>query len=208
MTARIFFYTVYARTDYLDDINRMAWRQAVVKASRGRILDNNDTPLAWTERYFDLYYQGKSLEELKLDSDFIKEIEEAIGPVNISEDDKGVLIKTNLSPGEMVKTDKLKLKYRNLKIVNRTARRYVDYPSVRKYLGALSKESDNPSEGVELEYDLVLKGVDGVCVFMLDPKGRIIPGTLKWKSELKAGSDIKLDVSLQDIMSEAQRGKQ
>ncbi|MGN0871641.1 MAG: hypothetical protein ACI4UV_10680, partial [Victivallales bacterium] len=47
--AHVFYYAVVKREESLKETCRIAWREAEIPSLRGRILDKNGVPAAWSE---------------------------------------------------------------------------------------------------------------------------------------------------------------
>ena len=47
--AHVFYYAVVKREESLKETRRIAWREAEIPSLRGRILDKNGVPAAWSE---------------------------------------------------------------------------------------------------------------------------------------------------------------
>ena len=54
--AMFFYYAVIAKEKYISLGNKLARRELSYYPERARILDKNGIVLAWSEKYYDLYY--------------------------------------------------------------------------------------------------------------------------------------------------------
>ncbi|MFA6569324.1 MAG: hypothetical protein WCS96_14025 [Victivallales bacterium] len=201
ITFRLFYYTSYSRDYYLEEGNKNAWRSGTIPAARGRILDKNGLPLAWTRRYHDLVVEVYP-DLCMSNSALVNELRGKIHDLTPDEK-KEKYVKKGLAPSEISFLRDYMVKYRGVRIVPRLERRYVDYPEVRKILGKVDSYNGGyyGLDGAEREYDSELNGTDGVYVVMLDRYRNWIPGTWKLKTEMLPGKDVMLENSLEDIIS-------
>ena len=201
ITFRLFYYTSYSREYYLEEGNRNAWRNGTIPAARGRILDKNGLPLAWTRRHHDLVVEVYP-DLCRANSALVNELKGKIHGLTPDEK-KEKYVKKGLSPSEISSLRDYTTKYRGVKIVPRLERRYVDYPEVRKFLGKVDTYNGRyyGLDGVEKKYDSELNGTDGIYIVMLDRYRNWIPGTWKLKTEMQPGKDVMLENSLEDIIS-------
>jgi cell division protein FtsI/penicillin-binding protein 2 len=201
ITFRLFYYTSYSREYYLEEGNRNAWRNGTIPAARGRILDKDGLPLAWTRRYYDLVVEVYP-DLCKSNSVLVNELNGKIHGL-IPDEKKEKYVKKGLSPSEISLLRDYIGKYRGVKIVPRLERSYVDYPEVRKFLGKTDIYNGKyyGLEGAEQKYDFELNGTDGVYIVMLDRYRNWIPGTWKLKTAMLPGKDVMLEDSLEDIIS-------
>jgi cell division protein FtsI/penicillin-binding protein 2 len=201
ITFRLFYYTSYSRDYYLEEGNRNAWRSGTIPAARGRILDKNGLPLAWTRRYHDLVIEVYP-DLCRPNSMLVNELNGKIQGLSPDEK-KEKYVKKGLSPSEISLLRDYMSKYSGVKIIPRLERRYVDYPEVRKFLGKVDINNGKcyGLDGAERDYDSELNGIDGVYVVMLDRYRKWIPGTWKLKTEMLPGKDVMLENSIEDIIS-------
>jgi cell division protein FtsI/penicillin-binding protein 2 len=201
ITFRLFYYTSYSREYYLEEGNRNAWRSGTIPAARGRILDKNGLPLAWTRRYHDLVIEVYP-DLCRPNSMLVNELNGKIQGLSPDEK-KEKYVKKGLSPSEISLLRDYMSKYSGVKIIPRLERRYVDYPEVRKFLGKVDINNGKcyGLDGAERDYDSELNGIDGVYVVMLDRYRKWIPGTWKLKTEMLPGKDVMLENSIEDIIS-------
>ncbi len=200
ITYHLLFYTVIKQDKYLKLGNKLAMRKWSVPATRGRILDKNKTPLAWTNRIYKLNLikiPNNKKRKLSLE----KKIKHYLGKYDYV---LGLgVVKNNILPSEFLGIkEKLINNYQELELKFNFERRYVDYEKIRDMLGAVKLEDDNyiGVSGIELKYNNTLKGIDGVFTVMLNKTGDIISGTLKNKIPIQQGEDVILDSTLDEIL--------
>ncbi len=201
--ARLFYYSVYARSDYIAKGSRLAWRQGNMPARRGKIMDKNKRVLAWNERYFDLFLTT----ELAADKQeaMFAELKKNISDISRPEaSGKDVLLKKALTPEDIVAVSELRRFYPALKVSSRLDRRYVDYSRIRKFLGSVRNNNGvfTGMSGIEAKRNDTLSGVPGAYIVMLDRKGEWIRGTWKLLKEPVPGSDVILDKTLEYLGKE------
>ncbi len=207
-SAHIFFFTVYARGTYLELGSRLAWREGVYYAPRGRILDKDGKVLAWSERYFDVFLDSEpalpSRREL-----LYGELKKILGDYSLTWQDNRFLLVKGVAPSKIFDLDKLGNLFPELKIESRVERRCVDYPKVKRFIGNTEFIDGRlvGCEGLELKFDQLLGGTDGMYLVMLDRNRDWVNGTWQLKKEAKPGEDIRLSCSLKDILKNENQGQ-
>lgn len=182
-----------------------ARKEGVLPAARGRILDANGIPLAWTELHFSLHLHKTSngvSNELKvfLQSRFnVKEIP------GFAPEEKSLLLLDDVSAASKELTDLLSIpeKYPQLEIRTRHKRIRVDYPQVVALLGECKEDESGIPHGIsgwEKEFESRLCGKAGTFSVLLDRNGKWMPGTVKMLSMPVSGEDVKLDVTLAELI--------
>lgn len=197
----LFYYSVSARQKYIELGNKIAVRQGVYYAGRGRILDKNDRVLAWSEKYFDLYLMS-SEDDPNIRSMTLRKVTEILPDAALHRvKDSDFLLKREISPEKIIALEPLLTKFPDLKIFPRTERKVVDYMEVRNYIGRVESRDGNQHgvSGIEKEYDSILAGTGGVYEVMLDRHKNWVQGTWLLKRKAVSGNDVKLDVSLEEI---------
>jgi len=198
----LLYYSIYAQERYFEAGQQLALRHGDFPAARGRILDCNGIPLAWSEKYFDLYIleaknRGVAPELIiKAVRDVIPDCEVAV----ISE--TAWLLKTALTPSQILNLEPLMRSYPELKIEVRIERRTVNHPEIRDEIG---KTSDRNGiiigiSGAELRYNSQLTGVSGTYEVMLDRRRDWIPSTWRLVKPAVAGRDVKLEFSITELI--------
>ena len=68
-----FYYAVIKQKQLLKFGDKLAWRIAEIPPSRGRILDKNLQPIAWSERHYDLtIFCDKDSDIIKINNNIAK----------------------------------------------------------------------------------------------------------------------------------------
>lgn len=203
MTAgALLYYSVVQRDRYLELGNQLALRHGTFLAPRGRILDRNGVVLAWTEKYFDLFLINPPSGDITNDAMMrkLKDIVPDSEPETI--DRSSWLLKTNLSPDQILGLEPLLHHYPELQVIPREERLVVDYPEIRRMVGQIGYRRDvmYGVTGAEKEYDVELSGTPGEYEVMLDRRRNWITGTWKLLVPSIPGEDVKLNVSLRDLL--------
>lgn len=197
----LFHYSVGSRGKYLEMGDKLAWKEGTVPASRGRILDKDGKPLAWTEKYFDLFLYDTKKMNIERENEILRELGGllSVEPRKINEEN--ILLKRNLSPEDIIMLEMLITKFPELKIIPRDERRCIDYNRVRSLVGNVKAENGLISgvSGLEREYDTVLSGSDGTYVVMLDKEGTWVRGTWKILKKPRPGKDLILQQSVEEL---------
>lgn len=199
--AMFFYYAVIARDNYLYLGNRLARRELSYYPERGKIIDKNGVILAWSEKYFDLYYNNltDSPERIALIYQTVKTVlPKAACPVP---DEMQSLMLRSLQPLQVSNLEKLIYLYQELQITPRLERKVVDYPRVRALIGQVkfAKGRLVGFSGLEKEYDAILSGSPGKFQIMLDRNKNWIKDSDQFIKRAVPGNDVKLDLSLEEI---------
>lgn len=200
-------FTLYRRTvsesEKLTERSEIfARKEGVLPAARGRILDADGVPLAWTELRISLYLR-KSKDGINnnlisfLQSRFqLKEIPEFTPEQEI------LLLMDEIpvdSEKELAELFAIPEKYPQLEVHTRHKRNRVDYPQVAALLGECKEDENGIPHGIsgwEKEYEKQLCGQAGTFSVLLDRNGKWMPGTMKMLTMPVAGEDVKLEKSL------------
>ncbi|MDD5598553.1 MAG: hypothetical protein PHV82_11465 [Victivallaceae bacterium] len=201
-----FYYAVIARDWYIYLGNKLARRELSYYPERARIIDKNGVVLAWSEKYFDLYYNNftDSPERLSLIYQAVKKIiPEAACP---SPDKVQSMMLRSLRPPQILSMEELIYLYQELQITPRLERKVVDYPRVRTLIGQVKfvKGRLIGISGLEKEYDAVLSGSPGKYRIMLDRNKNWIKNSGRSVRMAVPGEDVKLNSSIEEI----RKGKQ
>lgn len=201
MTARLFYYTVYARDTYCEYGDRLAWRKGAILASRGKILSKDGIVLAWSERLFSLYLTNLSEYSSKLNG-LREELNMIIGDFHIESEGDRYLIRESLSPKQISKLNELSKTFRTIKITPFFKRCQYRNKHVFDYIGEV--KTDDGKEigisGIEQKFNERLTGSDGEYKVMLDRQRQWIPKTWSLLTEMTAGENITLDLTLKQII--------
>ncbi len=163
---------------------------------RGRLLAADGTPLAWSEKYFDLYWTGDEPPAAELRSELQALLGCALLPENTA--DGSLILRRDLSPSQLESLQKCIDRNQALGTRPRLVRVAVNLPQIRPLLGEVVLENGRQTgvSGLEKEYDAILAGKPGRYEVMLDRYRNWIESTLKLTSEAEAGHDVKLKINL------------
>ncbi len=180
------------RETYLDLGRKLALHHAEYYAPRARLLDRDGVPLAWSERYFDLYCLVR---EEELTPEFRSQLERLLGPLPELPPDRQTPWKRGLTPSQILSVEKWNANCRILEIRPRLERIRVSLSSeLREALGEVRIENGRQVgiSGAEKEFDAILTGAPGSYEVMLDRHRNWIPGTWQEQHAPRPGTDVRL----------------
>ena len=188
-----------------------ARKKGVLPAARGRILDADGVPLAWTELHFSLYLHkspngvSRNLELFLQDRFQLNKIPD------FSPEQESQLLLDNMhatSETDLATLLAIPEKYPQLEVRTRHKRIRVDYPQVVMLLGECAEDEFGVSHGIsgwEKEYEKQLCGKAGTFSVLLDRNGKWMPGTVKMLTMPVAGEDVKLEKSLAALIGKEEK---
>lgn len=199
--ARLAQYMVVQRDHFLALMEDEAWRVADVPALRGRILDREGTPLAWSTRHFRVVFRvprdaavaARRLERIRSAVSQIASVE-ATSPVP----GQTLVLADDPPPGQLAVWTELAAGADDLRVESYTRRHYCPdaSPNLRQRLGAV-RTVDGQTYGVEGEedqHDHLLRGTAGKYRVMVGQDGAWLSGTWETLRELRPGYDVYLNV--------------
>jgi cell division protein FtsI/penicillin-binding protein 2 len=197
----LFHFAYINQEKYINAGVKLAMRKGYYSAGRGRILDKNGIPLAWSERFFDLVilkhpelpkFQKKLDDKLQHIFQDIKPCT-SVAPFSV--------IYYNIPPNKIAVLERIIHEFPDLKIIPRTERVVVDYPGIKKAIGKVQMRDGLLCgiNGIELQFDQTLTGQVGSYTVMLDRHKNFINGTWKLVKKAKAGEDIILTSSCAEL---------
>ena len=177
------------RDDFLRESRRLSESRGLIPAVRGRIVAEDGTPLAWSERKIDLYCTlppGKGRDEA------VARVRKTIrGAADLGDPETPIAM--DLSPEEFRSVASMPVRRLGLRTLSRTVRRRPDAPAVAEILGRVETGPDGMMRGVsglELEFDDVLSGIPGEYRVNLSPGGHWIRSTLRIVVKPVQGADV------------------
>jgi len=183
-------YRTYAQFQHMDEFK--------LYSKRGKILDRNGNELAISLIEKTVYANPKEIEDPGDIADIISEI------LGINKDDLEkklsgkdlgfVYIKRKINSEEADKIAGLNLK--GIYIQNESKRYYPREELAAPIIGFTGTDG-NGLYGIEIEYESILRGVDGRAEAEIDVFGNIIPGNIKTYLEPVDGKDIVLTIDSQ-----------
>jgi cell division protein FtsI/penicillin-binding protein 2 len=200
--AVFFYYAVIARTEYIRLGNRIASRELLYYPERSKILDKNGVVLAWSEKYYDLYYNNLTgtPKRVEIIYEKVKKIFPHVQKPSVN--DVHAIMLRALQPRQILALEKAIYLFQELQIEPRIERKVVDYPEIRTYVGNVKFEKGRliGVSGLEKTYNEVLSGSPGRYRIMLDRNKNWIKNSGKSIKLAISGKDIKLNLSLEEIL--------
>jgi cell division protein FtsI/penicillin-binding protein 2 len=197
----LFYFSYFNRTKYIDSGFKMAMRKGYYSAGRGRILDKNGVPLAWSERFFDLLLL-KAPELPKFQKMLDAKLRHIFPDIkSCSSTPSYTVIYYNIPPNKIAGLERTIHEFPDLKIIPRTERVVVDYPEIKKVIGKVKMSNSLLCgiSGIELQFDETLTGKVGIYTVMLDRHKNFINGTWHLVKKAQAGEDIILSSSCTEL---------
>jgi len=195
---------------YGSAVEKQGYLKVPIPVPRGRILDRNGRTLAMSVPVYALYLDAWKVRHAeKNDPEIRKRIaKELCAALAIP---AAEMAKKFPLPYPCVKRDLTLDQYQALKesrlpglVFTQTYKRMYPFKDMACHVVGCSNIDDRGMEGVELFYDKVLHGKEGLSVMMRDGEGRLIPSLAKRLIEPLPGQDIALtlDFSIQAIVEE------
>ncbi|MDD5697288.1 MAG: hypothetical protein PHH77_01610 [Victivallaceae bacterium] len=196
-----FYYAVIAREQYIQLGNKLARREITYYPERARILDKNGVVLAWSEKYYDLYYID-ILGSPKRTKMILGEVMELLP--NLEEPVSGTVysvIFRSLQPAQIMALEKTVYRFQELQIMPRIERKAVNYPEIRAYLGQVKSVSGRllGVSGLEKQYNVTLSGIPGRYRVMLDRNKNWIKDSGELLRPAVPGKELQLPLTLEEI---------
>jgi stage V sporulation protein D (sporulation-specific penicillin-binding protein) len=202
----IFSKLIYVNLIKSSELKEMAQSQwiengKIIKAKRGTIYDRNGNILALSILRYKLILNKNLIEDIDKTLDFIS------SKLNLSRDELTKKVEIN-NPQVVIVEDIKESDLENYKdliddeiYIESYYKRVYPYCNLSSYLlGAMGV--DNGLEGIEFNFDSILKGEDGVMGFLKDANGKEIPGSEFIIKKPKDGKDLYLtiDINLQGAL--------
>ena len=186
----MFFLASYRGKSYRQEADNTSAHHGELSAIRGRIYDENDRLLAWSERSYDLILKARGTPEeekhlqrlLKKNFNFTLPGKETTLPI---------IIKYALTGDELEKADDLAEKYPSLAVELRWERRC---SAIDPRLGKV-RQTGGTEEGIsgwEKKFNDRLRGKEGTFSVMCDRRGRWMNSTFRIITPPQSGEDIYL----------------
>ena len=190
------------RGQYLAEMTRESLERGIVPAIRGRILDRNGHPLAWSTRQFDLSWKIPRNEEhaqlqlrqiqqqLALQTPTKAEVLESAG--------KEIVLGKDLAPEAVTAMEPLCRSLSSLRLQSSFIRHRHPAAQLRKTLGEVNIVNgiEVGISGAEKAHDAILRGHSGIYQVMRDKHGQWLPETWQKLRELRPGYDVYLPIRL------------
>lgn len=177
------------RDDFLKESRRLSESRGLIPAVRGRIVAEDGTPLAWSERKIDLYCTLPPGAERDAAVARVRTMLRGAADLN----DPEIPIAMDISPEEFRIVTSLPVRRLGLRTLSRTVRRRRDAPAIAETLGRVETGPDGIMRGIsgmELEFDDILSGIPGEYRVNLSPGGHWIRSTLRIVVKPVQGADV------------------
>lgn len=203
VAAHLFYYSIWSRDYYLERGRKLSEKDGIIPAMRGMIIDNNKIPLAWNERYYDLFlrpYAGFPSRQKRI----FRSLHRIFPNIQYRENETEICLKRNLPPTIQLKCAEIIKYFPELELRPRVIRIYIDSPELQNYLGK-TENLDGKLRGIsglEKKYNGLLKGKNGYFTVMADRFGNWIPGTWEEKQQTIPGQDLVLEKSVEELKFE------
>ncbi|MDD5728802.1 MAG: hypothetical protein PHV59_09575 [Victivallales bacterium] len=196
-----FYYAVIAKDEYIRLGNKLARRELSYYPERGRILDKNGIVLAWSEKYYDLYFNN--LTDSRPHAELIYRRVAEVTP-EARKPDPGTmhsLMLRGLRPKQVLALEKLIYFYQELQVSPRIERKVVDYPEVRARIGKVKYIAGRlvGISGYERKFNQLLSGTPGKFIIMLDRNKNWIKNSGQSLKPATPGKDLILAFSLEEL---------
>ncbi len=207
LTVRVFYITVLQSEYYSEKAQELHERERAIKAARGEILDRNGIVIATNKTVCTIsviHSQVKDKEKV------INELSDALGMSRetirkkvekVSSREK---IASNID--KAVGDEIRELNLDGVK-VDEDYKRYYPYKTMASKVLGFTGADNQGIIGLEVEYESVLKGIDGMILTETDAGGIELDNVAESRIEPIAGNDLtlSLDVNIQSYASELAR---
>ena len=202
-TAMFFYYAVIAKNKYISLGNKLARRELSYYPERSKILDKNGIILAWSEKYYDLYYNNltDSPRRAKLIYKRIKKLSPIAREPHVEAEALHSIMFRALQPKQILALEKLIYLFPELQIAPRNERKVVSYPRIKSQIGQVRFISRQlvGINGFEKLYNKVLNGTPGKYRIMLDRNKNWIRNSGKSIKMAVPGKNVRLELTLEEI---------
>ena len=190
---RAWYVAVPCRTRYAAIGEKMARRVFRIPAPRGRILDADGEPLAWSLKFWDLV---SAVPRQTLGAEEIASLKRVLPDMT----GEGDVLRRGMTLDEANRIRELTNGVR-VRIVARTERIVIDSPEIRRRVGKVSVEDGRACgvSGWEREFDRELSGSPGRMSVMVDRTGRWIPSSERLLKPMVPGKDVRLPQTLREL---------
>ncbi len=209
IAVRLFGITVLHRSSFLRDMRQASRRLYFVPAVRGRLLDRDGRPLAWSIRRFDLWWHPPRAGEVREREarDFAAAFPQAFQRMGRRLPASGrraraLLLVRGLSPGQLERARKFCAGHPEFEVRTTFERHTIrGAPALRRRLGRTRIEDGREIgvSGEEKLHDALLEGHPGVYSVLVDKHGRWVPDTWRKLQDMQPGYDVYLPLRAGDF---------
>jgi cell division protein FtsI/penicillin-binding protein 2 len=205
ITLRLADLMILNRHRYLLEMGQESWREGTIPPLRGRILDRDGTPLAWSTRHFALrYLVSDSPEAIRSDLDALGRVRPQLNtpaPASLLRHSKTeVILNQNLTPADIAALAPLTQTNSAFRMNSYFTRHYNHSDAnLRQRVGKIRtvKGMQIGIFGEEKRHDHLLRGCPGKFRIMVDKNGKWLPKTWQQIRDLRPGYDVYLPIRLQ-----------
>ena len=201
IVARLSQLMVFQRAQHLEAMARESVYRGTIPSLRGRILDRDGQPLAWSTRHFRLCWLLPTDPESTVAHAHrihgMVELGERWSDVAIRENcGHRVVLKDVLTPADMTVLPRLCGRISGLKVESFFIRHHRQGAEELLCLGQVHFDDGTEMgvSGLEKEHDAILRGRPGIYQIMLDRRGRWMPETWRKVREIQPGYDVYLPI--------------
>ena len=181
-----------------------SWFEGEIPGPRGRILDRNGLPLAWSTRHFSLVWQVPSDNPQRL-HDEVQTISKAFGldasaaEAQAATSGRELILVPDLTPRQMLTADRLRVTNSSLQVRGYTVRHRLVQPALRALLGDVTiiDGSEVGVSGQEKEHDPLLCGRPGRFRVLLNRQGKWVKETWQKTMDIGPGYDVYPPISVE-----------
>lgn len=176
----------------------MSLKTGHLAAIRGRIFDQHDRLLAWSERCYDLVFCFDPHTSHDTKRTMHKQLKQHFPELSVPADfwPHSRVIKYNLTADELIAADQLSSHFPDLRVELRWERRWSSPQSPPGEVRQIN-EMEVGISGWEAQYDHLLRGQSGTFTVMLDRHGRWIDSTFRITRPPVRGNDLYLSEKLE-----------
>lgn len=189
-----------------------AWVPVTIPGMRGCILDRNGRYLAWSERYFALYWKvapesARAAEELELLRGSLPAASLPAAEALPAQLGRELLISNNLAPRDMAILPVLQTEVAGLRLQSYFQRRYYPDRTIRRLLGEvlIMNGEEVGVSGEEKKQDELLRGRPGRFRVMANRDGTWVKNTWTKVMDMSPGYDVYLPISITTSIPGKQR---
>ena len=201
IVARLFQVMVVERGRHVSDMDRASWRHGMIPGIRGRILDADGVPLAWSDRRFALLWaRPDNPQEAARQWAALHEVM-PLEPrwtlrTAVAQTAEGVRLADALTPEQFARLGEICTRHPAFRLECYFVRQTYPDAALRRDLGAVTRRNgmEIGVSGLERVHDSLLRGRPGMYRVMLNPLGAWVPETWEQLRKMTPGYDVYLPI--------------
>jgi len=203
VVARLFQVMIVERGRLTADMQRTSWRHGMIPGLRGRILDADGRPLAWSVRHYALVWHRPADAQRAAGQWAALHAVLPLEPgwtlrkaLDVPRPEVRLL--GDLTPEQFRLVGPVCTRHPEFRIESSFVRETVPAPTLRRELGAVIRRNgmEIGVSGAERIHDSLLRGRPGLYRVMLDPAGAWVPETWERLRSMTPGYDVYLPIRL------------